>query len=273
MEENIVLKEENKKINPKFVLKIVGNVVFYLFILLLLIFSIMNIRGYSGDAGFPNIFGTGILSVQTDSMNGDKEDSFVSGDLIFVKVFNKDDFNDLEVGTVVTFYDQTVNHGQGGLNSHRIVFIQRDAEGKIEILYTQGDLSVKDRNYVFNPTTDKLDEKLINTEMLESNEVQALGIDDIKGVKTGIWRGVGAVLDFVQEYWLVFFVIPVLLFLIFEILMVVKNVMDVRAEQQKAELQKTNEELKADLEAQKEALRAEILAELEAEKEKKESEE
>ena len=77
----------------------------------------------------------------------------------------------------------------------------------------------------------------------------------------------------VQEYWFFIFVIPVLIFLLVEIFIVVKNILDLKNEKAKEELKKTNEELKADLEAQKEALRAEILAELKKETEEKAKEE
>ena len=48
-------------------LKIAGNVVFYVVIILLFLFSIMNINA-GGKGGIPNLFGKGYLSVKTNSM-------------------------------------------------------------------------------------------------------------------------------------------------------------------------------------------------------------
>ena len=86
--ENQVTVEKEKLSTKELVikiLKIAGNVVFYAIICLLLLFSIMNIRGSKNAESYPNIFGRGMLSVLTPSMDGDQEDSFKVGDLIIVK--------------------------------------------------------------------------------------------------------------------------------------------------------------------------------------------
>ncbi len=263
MEEQVVEKKENneQKNMPLFILKIVGNVVFYLIIILLLLFSIMNIRAGNRNDGFPNIFGKGFLSVQTSSMDGDKEDSFKAGDLLIVSVFKEKNFDSLEVGQVVTFYDPTVNNNQGGLNSHRIVYIHRDAKGHIDSLAVQGDKSVKDYNWTYNPDDQSDAGAKANQSLISSQNVQNLKASQIKGVMTSVWHGAGTVMDNLQRYWLFIFVLPVLLFLIFEVFMVVRNVMALKGEKQKVEL----ETAKVDLETQKEELRAQILAELRAE--------
>ena len=53
-------------------LRIAFNVVFYALIIALFLFSLMNIRGGNGTTNFPNIFGKGFLSVQSDSMERDE---------------------------------------------------------------------------------------------------------------------------------------------------------------------------------------------------------
>ena len=259
-----------KKVTKELVIKvakIAGNAVFYVAILFLLLFSIMNIRGSKDTASYPNIFGRGMLAVVSDSMDGDKEDSFQVGDLLIVKVFKEKDFNDLEIGDVVTFFDPEAGNGEGGLNSHRIVHILKDSNGNYESIVVQGDKSVKDRNYTFNPLTTNEDEIRYNGQMVSSGEVDYLAADDILGVMIKVKEGAGNTLLSVRKNWFFIFVIPVLILLLVEIFIVVKNIMDLKNEKAKEELKKTNEELKADLEAQKEALRAEILAELNKEKE------
>ena len=64
--------------------------IFYIFIALLLLFSISTLRENkdTDNPQIPNIFGIGFLNVhpQADSMEGDnKETSIYRGDLIFVK--------------------------------------------------------------------------------------------------------------------------------------------------------------------------------------------
>lgn len=262
--ETQVIEDVKTRNMPLFVLKIVGNVIFYLIIIALLLFSIMNINGGNRKEGFPNIFGKGFLSVQSNSMDGDLDDSFKTGDLLLVNVFNKKDYNKLEVGQVVTFYDSNLE----ALNSHRIVYISRDTEGNIVSLAVQGDVSVKNFG-TYDPTDDSKTQN--NQFLLNRGDIANLSASDIKGVMTSIWRGTGSTLDFLQTNWLWIFVFPVLLFLIFEVFMVVKNVMALKGEKQKLETTQSVEALKADLEQQKEALRAQILAELKAEQQKEES--
>lgn len=262
MEQQVIEKKEakEKRNTPLFVLKIVGNVIFYFIIIVLLLLSIMNIRAGNQNDAFPNIFGKGFLSVQTDSMNGDKDDSFKKGDLIFVKVFKEKKANNLKVNDVITFYDSTVNDNKGGLNSHRIVYINKDADGSVISVVCQGDKSAKDYNWTFNPESTEPNAPIRNQELLSSNNVQTVSINNIKGVMTSIWHGAGKTVDGIQKNWLFIFVLPVLAFLIFEIFMVAKNVMALRNEKKGI----SNDNV-IDIEAQKEELRAQILAELRAE--------
>ena len=276
MENNVV----EKKNTPLFILKVIGNVIFYLVIALLLLFSIMNINGGNKTQGFPNIFGKGFLSVQSDSMFGTNPDSFVRGDLLFVDVFNPKDYDSLEVGMIVTFYDDNIDN----LNSHRIVYIARDEAGKILSLAVQGD-KMADLRGVYDPTDPEKGK--LNMELLNSHDVANLTADDIKGIVTGKWSGAGTALDFMRNYWLFIFVLPVLCLMLFEIFMVVKNVMALQAEKQRIankeqtaiDMEAQKEELRKqilaemDNEQAKEAMRAQILAELKAEEEKKKEEE
>ena len=95
-----------------FGLKIAGNVVFYAVILALLLFSIMNINAGSTNGGFPNIFGKGFLTVQSDSMSAVKNahyelpeqystyavGQFEKGDLLYADTLSSKDINKLHVG-------------------------------------------------------------------------------------------------------------------------------------------------------------------------------
>lgn len=246
-----------------FGLKIAGNVVFYALIVMLLLFSIMNINAGSRSGGFPNLFGRGFLAVMTDSMNGEvteyEIDSFKAGDLVYEKVFKDDDCSNLKVGDVITFYDD--NPQIKALNTHRIVYISPDNS----YVVTMGDYEALSNVYDYNDKQAAYD--------LESQEiVQAVTASDIKGVVTGVKPGAGKTLFNLQEYWFPIFVLPVLLFLLVEIYFVIKNIMDLRGAKQKAELASDKEAMMADLESQKEEMRKQILEELKAEQEKKTAE-
>ena len=88
--------------------------------------------------------------------------------------------------------------------------------------------------------------------------------NDIKGVVTGVNPGAGAVLSNIRQNWLFYFVIPIAVILLIEIVFVVKNFLDLRHEKNKAELADDKEAMLLELEAEKEKMRQELLAELRA---------
>lgn len=271
MENKEVVKETEKKNTPLFILKIVGNVLFYAVIITLLLFSIMNINAGSKNGGFPNIFGRGFLSVQSDSMTRTKNNSklpssyneysvqeFRKGDLLLVKVVNSKNINNLKVGDVITFYDLSINN----LNSHRIVNLEKNTLGDVIQIDVQGDFSASTKG-VYDINDESKAE--LNYSLQNTGDVQTFSgtsLENIKGVVTGVNSGAGKVLENIQQNWLWYFVLPVLVFLLFEVFMVVKNIMDLKGAKQKAELANDKEAMMADLDAQKEELRRQILAEM-----------
>lgn len=274
--EEVQVTESKTKKTPKemtfFVLKIVGNVVFYFVLLLLLLFSIMNINAGSKNGGFPNIFGKGFLSVQSNSMtklegnklpeeyDDFKIQQFSKGDLLYVDVVDAKRFQQLKVGDVVTFFDENIKN----LNSHRIVYISYNAENQISAVSVQGDYSVSVEG-IFDPTDAS---RIVQNQNLQSSgNVQTLTQSQVLGVTTGVSYGTGKVLDNLRQNWLGYFVVPVIIFLIVELFFVIKNVMALTHEKQRVALASDKEQMMADLEAQKEAMRAQILAELKAQEE------
>lgn len=85
----------------------------------------------------PDIFGTAPLAVMTDSMNGDEEDSFAGGSLILVDLLDEEEKQDLTVGQIVTFRD-TDENGDVFFVTHRIVEIGKEG-GRIAAVTTRGD--------------------------------------------------------------------------------------------------------------------------------------
>lgn len=272
MEENKIVEEnkepQDKKALAKKILVIVGNVVFYAIIIVLFLFSLMNINAGNGTQNFPNLFGKGMLSVESNSMERNEGgyhpaewDTYgigeiKKGDLVYDDVFNGD-INSLKIGDIITFYDSVID----ALNTHRIVYI--NAENNYVI--TQGDYVItqyaSDSHYYDATWAD-----VAKNDMLTSDHsfAQIVQKNDIKGVVTGVNPGAGSVLSNIRQNWLFYFVIPIAVILLIEIVFVVKNFLDLRHEKNKADLADDKEAMLAELEAEKEKMRQELLAELRA---------
>ncbi len=272
-------------------LKIVGNIAFYSVLLMLLIFSIMNINGGNGTTDYPHIFGRGFLSVQSDSMTREKTNksnwpeewdnykigSFDEGDLLNVK---KVSAKKVKVGDVVTFYDAEIK----ALNSHRVVAIDKDADGNIVDIVCQGDRvvseSINNRYKTYEKYCAEQGVEVIYTEdgssydtstdtykawgqmmdqLDKEGKVQHVTSDNVKGVTTSIKYGGGETLDWLHDHWLAVFIMPVIAILIVEIFFVIRNIMILRGEKTVAALDTRKEEIIAE---EKERMRLELLAEM-----------
>lgn len=288
MEEVKEIQEEKEQKTTKqkvfFGLEIAGNVIFYLLIIALFLFALFNINGGNGTENFPNLFGKGMLNVVSDSMNHNGKDGleewedapikdgFAAGDLVWANTFKEENAENLKIGDVITFVS-TVN-GESALVTHRIVYIASDKKTVI----TQGDAAALDNitgGPYIAPGTDRYQKAIdsgmtaeeINTfnYVLENNKrIENVSVSNIRGVVTSVSVGSGSVLENIQKNYLFYFVLPVAALLIFEIFLVVRNIMILRGEKNKAELEGTREALLADVEAEKEKMRQELLAEMRA---------
>lgn len=248
-----------------FGVKIALNVVFYLLILLVLLFSISNIRAKNKNDQIPNIFGKGYLNVLSDSMTGDNEDSFNTGDMIIVKIANKKNISKLEVGNIVTFYDYRLasNKGAGSaIDTHRIVYIDKTNNDSY-VYYTVGDKIAKQLN--FDASKLNADNYLTILNSLGSNNYQAFGSTEIRGIYSGKWSGFGKTIQAINNHFIAIIIVPVAILLVFEIGVLVLNIMRAREEKLKLEMKETSQEL-ANQETisadEKEKLKAELRAEL-----------
>lgn len=248
-----------------FGVKIALNVVFYILILLVLLFSISNIRAKNKNDQIPNIFGKGYLNVLSDSMTGDNKDSFNTGDMIIVKIANKKNISKLEVGNIVTFYDYrlTSNKGAGSaLDTHRIVYIDKTNNDSY-VYYTVGDKIAKQLN--FDASKLNADNYLTILNSLGSNNYQAFGSTEIRGIYSGKWSGFGKTIQTINNHFIAIIIVPVAILLVFEIGVLVLNIMRAREEKLKLEMKETSQEL-ANQETisadEKEKLKAELRAEL-----------
>lgn len=136
-------------------------------------------------SGVPSFFGIRPFAIQTDSM----VPFFSKGDLVIDTVIR--DYNDLEVGDVITFW--TVIQGERVLNSHRIV--QVDDYGNYLSFVTKGD----------NNTLE---------------DYMTVHQSEIVGKYATHIKGLGTVIDFLQTStgFLLVIVVPCALFFIYEII-------------------------------------------------------
>lgn len=233
-------------------IKICANVFFYGLILLIILFSIANIRG-KNKGNVPNLFGKGYAHVLTDSMNGTKKNSFRKGDLAWIKTLNEKQKQNLNVDDIILFYSPT----EGIDITHRIVAVEKDNRNEI-VYITRGDLQAV-RNGEYDPKRyESIDGKA--PELTQDFEI--IHYKNVKGRVTSTWSGWGKTLGYLSNPrggFLIWIVIPTVLFLAFEIFILVRNI-----------IRYQKDKIMEDAVSEKEKLRLELLEELRKEQEKKE---
>ena len=238
---------QTTRINTKKVLRITFNVVFYLVLALMITFSFATMKLKSAN-DIANIFGRGFMTVQTPSMVGDRDDSFTPDDIIFVRIFDSKDPDDIQKDDVVVFFKTDLNDELPGTTpgfvTHR-VFDKITVDGNIYFI-TKGDAN---------------------------NEVDsiALSVDDILAVYQSKWVGAGGVLKYLQTSagFALGIIIPVAVLFFIQGFFLVKNIIKMNKDKMTEHLEVEKEaQLKA-LEEEKEKIRQQILEELKAQQEKK----
>lgn len=131
------MKQKTKK-----ALNITVNVIVSIIVVLVLILTINII--VSGKKGYTSVFGYAHVAVRSDSMDGDKPDSFQKGDLLKVKILSDKEKQELKVNDIITFYYPVSKSVPGAqyvtidgkphiINSHRIEKVEGDR------IFTRGD--------------------------------------------------------------------------------------------------------------------------------------
>ncbi|MBE0701274.1 MAG: signal peptidase I [Acholeplasmataceae bacterium] len=228
-------KPQNKVLR---IMKIALNTFFYIVVILLLTFSLANIK-VKTENDIPNIFGRGFLSVQSDSMKSDAEDAFEKGDMIFVRMLNDDSRNDIKEGDVVTFFDRAIR----AFNTHRVIELF-ELEGK-KYLVTQGDNT---------PGSD-----------------QPILLSDVIAVYRSSWSGFGETLTYLQSPvgFALFIILPVVFILVYEGIGLTRNILALNKAKMKEQLDLDKEEALKSFQAEKEKIRAQVIEELKKEQETK----
>lgn len=212
--------------------KATWNVLFYMTIIMLLIFSAANIK-VKKENDIAHVFGTGFLSVQSNSMMGNHDDSFQKGDLIFVRMINEQQKSNLQIGEVVTYFDYSIK----AFNTHRIVD-RFELDGEVYYI-TQGD-------YATEPDALPLNHTLV-----------------LATYKNHV-TGVGSILDYLKTGagYALFIILPVIFILVIEGMIMIKNIMNSSKLKFEKQFKMIEAQAMSELEIEKEKIRKQILSEL-----------
>ena len=114
----------------------IGMIAMIVITLLLLPILVVNltliIKGSTNDEIPPDIFGIAPLVVTSGSMAGENNDSFEAGSLVFVKLLPQDKITELKEGDIITF------RILGGYVTHRILSVNTE-NGSTVSFTTKGD--------------------------------------------------------------------------------------------------------------------------------------
>ena len=208
-------KTQAKKIGA-----IVANVLVWAFLVFAALVTVLTFVSLNAKDGVPSIFGKSFVSVQSPSMDGDKEGSFKQGDMLIVDKISSTE------GTIIVYRAPMDINGDGqtgDINTHRIVS-KRTTDGGIVFYKTQGDAEIYEDNYELRYT-------------------------DVVAVYDGHSKlsGIGAVADFLKSS-LGFFlivVLPMALFFLYEAYNLIKIIMEQKMKKVSSSVsQETEEEIK-----------------------------
>jgi signal peptidase len=202
----------------KKIVSIVLNVLVWIFLLFAILVTIVTFASQNAKDGVPSVFGKSIVSIQSDSMNSNRKDSFTTGDLIIIEKVTPDQALTLTEGAVITYrapIDIDGDGKTGDINTHRI-YSKRVDDGGIVYFTTKGDNEIK------NTHPDNYEIRF--TDVIGVYEGSQLG-------------GVGSVLDFLRSSlgFFLIIVLPMALFFLYEVYNLVKIIMAHKVSTAKAE--------------------------------------
>lgn len=122
-------------------LKIASDILFWIFFVLAILFTVIAFSSKSSSRGYPKFGDTALFTIESDSMN--VEGGFKKNDLIITHVLSDDEKDQLKVGDVITFVipgTSGESSDQGIFNTHRIVEEPvKNADGHLVSVKTKGD--------------------------------------------------------------------------------------------------------------------------------------
>ena len=201
-------KEVKPKSKTKKIIDIVVTCIEVAIVIIAITISAIVIANPSSET----ISGGGIklMPVLSNSMDGNNKDSFKEGDLVIATVAKTDKEKlDYKVGQVITF-KYNIN-GYEVLNTHRIIQVVPDANGKALTYITRGDNNPETMTESVNPY-------------------------DVVAVYKGKVKGMGNAITWLQEptHFLLIIVLPLGILFIYNIVMFVLMLMRWNAEKAKA---------------------------------------
>lgn len=191
--------------------KIVVDILLWIFLIFSLLMTILAFTAQDSNGGYPKLGGKCLLTVLTDSMEpteGQPEEwkSFYAGDLIIGEVLDGDAKQQLAKDDVITFYADLDGDGAKELNTHRILIVLKDEEGRITGFRTRGDHE-------------------------ENMDPYTVKITDVEAKWNGKrFGGLGAALGFLQSStgFLVCIVIPLALFFLYELYVMIMTIKKIK---------------------------------------------
>ncbi|MFP4177887.1 MAG: signal peptidase I [Acholeplasmataceae bacterium] len=218
-------------------LSIALNAFFYIVIIVLLVFSIANIQ-VKKQSDIPHILGRGFLAVRSDSMEGEREDSFNKGDLVFVDMLSEDEQQELSEGDIVTYFDMGIR----ALNTHRIVDTF-DLDGE-RFIITRGDNTPGD-----------------------DDPIRA---SDAIAIYRSKWEGAGDTIAYLQSPvgFALFIILPVALILIYQGIVLTRNIVALNRTKLEEKYESDQQRIQQDLERERQKMREQLLEELKKEENK-----
>ena len=130
-------------------LKIASDILFWIFFVLAILFTVIAFSSKSSSKGYPKFGNTALFTIESDSMN--VEGGFKKNDLIITHVLSDDEKDQLKVGDVITFVlpgTSGESSDQGIFNTHRIVEEPvKDASGHLVYVQTKGDANTTKDGY------------------------------------------------------------------------------------------------------------------------------
>lgn len=231
------MKPKTKKI-----LNIVLDVVIAIVLVFAAFLAVISIRSkVKGYNDYTEVFGSAYVAVASESMSGTTPDyvpqgkleGFEKGDLIKINLTDEKEVQQLEVGDIITFKTVYIVQDKTVLNTHRIVEINRNSEGKIVSFVTRGDNN-------------------------DVNDTMPISVADVVGVYEGKASGIGHVFLFMSSSagFFVCIVLPTLLIVVY----CVVNLVLVIQKEKKVQVA----EAEIEKQAEKERIRQELLAEMQS---------
>lgn len=198
--------------NWKKILKIVLNVVLWLFVVFAVVVTVLAFAAQRSADGIPTIGGKCYLTVLSPSMSP----TFKEGDLIVAKKLSEDGKRTLKEGDIISFHaDLDIDHDgkvEDVINTHRIVEVKLNAEsGKADSYITKGDNNV-------------------------GNDITAVPWGDVVAKYTGTRiRGLGSFLSFLRQPkgFLIVIVLPLVAFFLYEVFVFIKTFLGIKNEGKK----------------------------------------